>query len=378
MNKNLIEINGHIDSWGYQRSNLKWRLSEVKGPVTVRISSYGGDINEAMKISQMLADRGDVTVQFLGMCASCVTWMAYGADKVQIAEDALWLCHKSSTVLDIYGSLNSDELDAKIAELQKCKKTNEALDLIIAKKYADRAKAPIKDMMKLMEEERWLTAKEVKNLGLVDEVIKASGIIKNLQNMYLQNCADLGLPVPHFDDDNEKSLIDSFLDKCKSLLTSSGGIPASQLRNLHFQSSDGEEHENQIINNNENIIMNKSFVSVNTLLSVEGFAENEGKVSLTVDQMKAINDALAANGDTADKLKTANDSLQKANDDLKKVADILDAIEDNKSIEGLCNKAQSLVNFIKRVPLAANVVPAAGSAKDEFKECKDPINSINQ
>ena len=360
MATNLIEINGAIDSYGWQRSNVKYQLQNLKNKeVTVRISSMGGDVNEAMKISQLLADHGNVTVQFLGMVASAATWMAYGASKVQMAEDALWLCHKTSVLLDIYKSLNADELDAKIEELNKAKKTNEALDLIIAKKYADHSGANISDMLDLMKDAAWLTAKDVKEKGLVDEIIKASGSIKNCEQMIIQNCADLDLPVPHFAEPQQEqkdSLIDTIVNKCKELFVSKDGVPASDFHKLQFSAE-------QNTNNNTTTLMNKNFVAVNALLNVEGVEESEGKITLTNDQMTAICNALEAK--------------KKADDQLQKVSDILDKIEDNKSISGIENKAQSLVNLINRIPVGAVVTTLnSGEHKDEELKGSDSINDI--
>lgn len=369
MATNIIEINGTIDSWGYQRSNVKWQLSQLKNKeVIVRIMSIGGDVNEAMKISQLFADHGNVTVQFLGMVASSATWMAYGASKVQMAEDALWLCHKASTVLDIYKALNADQLQAKIDELQKAKKTVEALDLIIAKKYADRSGSKLSDMLDLMKEEKWLTAKETKAKGLVDEVIKASGSIKNQHDLIIQNCADLNLPVPQFTDVQEQkdSLIDTIVNKCKELFVSKNdSVPASKFRDVHFLIEDGNVRIEENINNNKQQLMNKTFTAVNTLLNIEGVNESEGKVTLTTDQMTAICNALG--------------EKKQADEQLNKVTEILDKFEDNKSITGLENKAQSLINLINRIPLTAQTPQDKGQHEDAYKvENADPINSVLQ
>lgn len=376
MATNIIEINGTIDSWGWQRSNIKYQLSNLKGKdATVRIMSLGGDVNEAMKISQLFADHGNVTVQFLGMVASSATWMAYGANKVQMAEDALWLCHKTSTVLDIYKALNADQIQQKIDELQKAKKTNEALDLIIAKKYAEHSGQKLSDMLDLMKEEKWLTSKDAKAKGLIDEVIKASGSIKNQHELIIQNCADLNLPTPQFSDIQEQkdTLIDIVINKCKELFQPKGGVPASQFHDLHLSAEDDGEGNivddaadaDKNINNNKQQLMNKTFTAVNTLLNIEGVTETEGKVTLTVDQMTAICNAL-------------NEKKQ-SDAQLTKVAEVLDKFEDNKSITGIENKAQCLINLINRIPLVAQTPEDKGNHEDTYKvENADPINSVRE
>lgn len=344
---NIIELNGVIDSWGWQTSNIKWQLSQYKGKdVILRVNSMGGDVNQAMAISQKLHDHGNVVVQFVGMNASASTWMAFGAKKVQIAEDSLWLCHKTSTVVGIYKSLNADEIDKKIDELQKCKKTNEALDLIIAKKYADRGKKSVNEMLDLMSESKWLTASEAKDYGFVDEVIKASGQINNCHDMIIQNCADLSLPVPHFadkidsDDDNKSSLIDCIINKCKELFA--------------------PKEEQNINNNNE--IMNKSFIAVNALLNVEGVTENEQNVQLTTEQMQTVNEAISQG------------KTYKA--ELDELITLINNVENCKAVEGTKAKVEALINLVKSVPLAEPVVQQQQTEEKIGGECTDPINAV--
>lgn len=349
----LIEINGPIDSYGYQRSLLRYNLHGTEGQdVVVRISSFGGDVNEAMKIAQMFADHGSVTVQFLGMVASAVTWMAFGAAKVQICEDALWLCHKCSTEVYIYKSLNADQIDEKIKELEKAHDTAAALDLIIAKKYSDKSGKKLDEMLDLMSEEKWLTASAVKSLGLVDEVIKASGSVQNHRDLLVKNCADLGLPAPNFEQEKGKSsLVDAIINRCKELF-----VPKNE-KNEGAAADDPKVEE--IINNNIEKLMNKTFTAVNSVLGVEGVTENEGSVTLTSEQMTAINSALA--------------EKDAAQNQLKEVGEVLDSIEGNKKIDGLKNKAQSLVNLINRVPILGKTPEDNGDHHDENEG--DPINA---
>lgn len=341
MAKNIIEINGTIDSWGYQKSNLKWRLSQYKDQeVTVRINSLGGDVNQAMAMSQALADHGKVTVQFLGMVASAVTWMAYGAEKVQMAEDSLWLCHKTSTPVDIWDNLNADEIDKKIEELQKAKETNKALDLIIAKKYADHCNGSVQNMLKLMSDEKWLSAKDAKKLGLVDEIIKPSGKIKNEFKFCQQMCEDLHLPTFEIESEIEDdTIIDKVINACKEL----------------FQPKQVEAQENNVEQNKNNKEMKTKVANVVALLAVLNVKEIEAednKVTLSVEQLNEIETSLNAKA--------------KAEAQNKKLVEILDSIEGSKSIEGAENKAQSLVNMVKNFPvMVANALPKNSPATND-------------
>ena len=95
MNEVVLEVNGMIDHYGWQRTNIRYFLNKNKGnAVRLKVNSFGGSVNEAIAISKLLEDHGNVTVEFIGFCASAVTWMAFGAKTREMHEDSLWLCHK--------------------------------------------------------------------------------------------------------------------------------------------------------------------------------------------------------------------------------------------------------------------------------------------
>ena len=172
MKEYIIDLFGDITNWGYSRNYIKYYLDQAgKNPVRLRVTSFGGNVNEAIAISKLLEEHGDVTVEFIGFNASAVTWMAFGAKRIVAYEDTLWLAHKSSVAVSFYGAFNADSIEEKIKELQNKKQMAEALDLIIAKKYADYTGKTIEEIFGLMGESKWLTAQEAKDWGFVNEVL---------------------------------------------------------------------------------------------------------------------------------------------------------------------------------------------------------------
>lgn len=348
----MIELRGDIYSWTV--SDISWRLSENKNKdVTLRVNSFGGDLNAAMVIAQKISDHGGVTVQYIGLNASAATIIGFGAKKSVMAEDAMWLIHKPLKLVDAYEYMNSDDIDKTIQDLEKQKKMLEALDLIVANKYAKRSGKSIKDILDIMKEQKWMTSQEVLDLKFVDEVIEASGEIQNHAALLVQNCVDLKLPVPQFknsaepvqkNDDNE-SFFNRIIEACKEMFA-----PICK--------EEKKEDKPYIVNK----VMNKSYVSINNLLKVEGVEESDGKITLTADQMTAINAAL--------------DESAKNKTELEKVTTVLDKFEGNKDIEGAGNKAQSLINIVDKFPtqVVNTVVPAAGTEKTI--EGGDPINAV--
>lgn len=110
--------------------------------------------------------------------------------------------------------------------------------------------------------------------------------------------------------------------------------------------------------------MNKTFVMVNALLGVEGLAENNGKVELTIDQLQKICNAL----------KEADDNKQS----VTKATEALDAISPNiKGITGLENKIQAVAVVLNMVPKgvpAGNALPKEDKVDDFSETAKDPVN----
>ena len=110
--------------------------------------------------------------------------------------------------------------------------------------------------------------------------------------------------------------------------------------------------------------MNETYKSVNEILNVSGVEEKEGKVSLTLDQMKLINDAL----------KNAKDAKTKAENDLKTATDSLDALSDEvKNAADVTAKVAVIKNIMDKVP-DTKVHTGQHSVEDFADVAKDPIN----
>lgn len=360
MNEVVLEVNGIIDHWGFQKSHIRYFLDKNKGSaIRCKINSWGGSVNEALAISKMFEEHGNVTVEFIGFCASAVTWMAFGAKTREMHEDSLWLCHKASIRVDVYGQMNTDQIEQTIKQLENEKKNQEAIDLIIAKKYLDMCsnkEKTVNDIFELMKQERWLNADEVKEWGFIDKIIPGINKVTNeYRKLMVDNCASLKYPVPVFEAlENESPIeVQPSNDIVERIVNSVKAI---------FRPKEKEEPST---NSNINAIMNKTFVMVNALLGVEGLTENNGKVELTIDQIQTICNALKEAGENK---KTVEDATK-----------AIDGISENvKAISGLSNKIQAVAAVINMVPSgvpAGNGVPAK-EAEDYSEIAKDPVNEF--
>lgn len=363
MKQAIFKIYGPIDRYGWQLYRVRSFLSEhAKDEVIIEVNSLGGSVNDAMMISKEIKDHGNVTVRLLAFCASASTWMAYGAKRVEIADDALWLCHQASVSVEIYASMNADELEKAIADLEKSKKMAEATDLIIARKYLNKAIANGKEtalakVLDLMKEEKYLTAQEVLELGFVDGIITdARSMTSEVRQFVVENHAALqmpAVPAPAAQQEEEEGLV----VRVRNIVSEIFGSR---------QQNNGQKDTPPI---KQNTSMKKQFALINALLAVAALeASEDGKVTLTQEQMQSIEDALSAK-------KVAEQAVKDA-------TEAIDAISDNvKSIEGLKNKVMAVKTVLDRTPLMAPVTTASQQTEElrKAKELEDSAkDEINQ
>lgn len=160
-----------IGCWGYSKQYVRSILAGYKGKhIDVKISSYGGDLDHGLDIRQQFVDHGDVTVHIHGFTASAATVIAMGAKKVCMSRYAMFLVHKCSNFIDVWGNLNADEMQKLIEDLTENKKENDKIDVVLANLYAARCKKKVSEILDVLKAGRWLTAQEALDYGFIDEI----------------------------------------------------------------------------------------------------------------------------------------------------------------------------------------------------------------
>lgn len=140
-------------------------LGKVK-TINCRINSPGGQVFEGMTIYNLLAAHpAQVVVHVDGLAASIASVIAMAGNKINIADNAMMMIHDAWGV----GFGTADEI----------RKTADVLDSItstIAATYAKRSKADPAKIRSMMAAETWMTAKEAKDCGLVDNVVDSMNV----------------------------------------------------------------------------------------------------------------------------------------------------------------------------------------------------------
>lgn len=166
-----IIIDDYI-GWPCSYSSIKKQLSGLPNDaeVSVLISSLGGSLLDGLKIRQLFADHGNVTVYLHGMVASAATIIAMGAKKIIMGQNALFLMHRCSNWVESWGMMNAEELAATISRLEKSKADLETIDQAVAGIYAARCKKPLAEVAIWMQQADFIGADECKRRNLIDAV----------------------------------------------------------------------------------------------------------------------------------------------------------------------------------------------------------------
>lgn len=278
-----IDIDGYIGAYGYSKQYVRSVLEANKNnAVNVRINSLGGSLDDALDMAARFNEHGNVTVYMYGYCASAATVASLGAANVIIDENAFYLAHKVMNWVDIWGMLNADEMQQTIEQLEQNKQDNDKMDLVLARMYAKKSGKPVSDILDVLTKGAWLTANEVADLGFVDGIGKGLSYKAPTINEKLNA---LGLPLPFNGVGKPKGVFDT-------------------IKNLISKTN----------------VMLKQFLNLNTLLKVDGFESKENGITLTEDQMTAIDNELKANADKVNSL-----SVQIAEKD-KRIVELEDQV----------------------------------------------------
>lgn len=133
-------------------------------PITLLVNSPGGEVVAASVIRSILQEySGMVTADIVGLAASAATVVVTGADRIRMRESALFMVHDPSGIA--WG--NIDEIKSFLGVLKTVKDV--IIDTYQTKTGLDREK-----LAKMMSDETWLTAREAKDFGFIDEVVTGS------------------------------------------------------------------------------------------------------------------------------------------------------------------------------------------------------------
>lgn len=129
--------------------------------VVVDIASNGGDVSAGSQIYTALRSyQGNVIVNVVGLAASAASVIAMAGDKVRMSPTSQLMIHKAMT--SSYG--NADDMNKVSSVLSK-------VDQSIASAYQAKTGMKQIDVLKMMQDETWMTADDAVRLGFADEIM---------------------------------------------------------------------------------------------------------------------------------------------------------------------------------------------------------------
>ena len=329
-----ISLKGYVGGYDFDRSTVDRELAKNEGKqVNVLIDSLGGSLATGLSISAAFKNHGNVNVHFVGLNASAATIASLGAAHISIDAGAMYLVHKCSMALFSalqsacggyeWGSLNSDQFATLIADCEKIKADLDKLDLNCAQLYAARCKRKTEDLLALMKVGGWLTAKEALDWGFVDEITDlADEPAPKLTDALASAMANAGMPIPNIpisvtdevawlgQEPDKESAFARFLTAITSLFKPS--------------------------TNPITTAMIKTYTFLSAILADKPLTVNDGKATVSTEQLDCIEDALAEKDRLCNEQKKTIEQRDatiadlKAKLDAKPAASTTTVVEDNK------------------------------------------------
>lgn len=297
-------IGEEFDWWTGQRGTtadmVKAFLDKHKDQeVQIAVSSPGGYLNDGITIAEMIAEHGKCNMVIVGMTASAATVLCMKAKSVKIAKGSLMLIHNSSQYIYSGGLSNKQKIDAYIENLKKTRENLDTIDKAIADFYASRNGKTIEENMAMMDKEKWMTAQDAVDFGIVDAILdddETKTQTKAIQNVYASYTGieeHYGLPqLPEFEKAGAK-VPKGVIARLKEFISGSGDTEDTEdLSQIHTQNP---------IKTMKKIVLN-FICAVLSLKDIE--ICEDGKAAITEDQLNALENALKEKNDRISALET--------------------------------------------------------------------------
>ena len=331
-----LHLKGFVGGYDFDRNYVDYVLARYEDkPVNVLIDSLGGSLATALSIASAFKNHGDVTVHFVGMNASAATVASLGAKRITMDSSAMYLVHKCSAEFFEWGNLNADQLAEVVSHCEAAIRDLNKLDNNIAQMYAAKCSKSRDKLLDLMKVGGWLSAKEACEWGFVDEVTDLGETKPVLTDAVASAMAAAGIPIPNVPAADKETAFARFLAAISSLFKT-------------------KNEDNDSVNHTEitktQTLMNQFLPLLGKVLNIEGFAVGEEGCTLTLEQLKSVEQSIGERdkrlAELADELNAvkqspADTSTAVINDGKQDAPRPHDEVE---SFAQACSSAQQLYN----------------------------------
>ena len=132
--------------------------------ITIHLNSVGGDVNSSLAIHNRLCGlSANITVIVDAVAMSGGSVIMCAGDTIKVNPGSVIMIHDCWTY--VWDAFNSTKLQKMANELS-------VIDRSIAEIYSTRFAKPLDDILKLMDEETYMTGREAVEMGFADELIE--------------------------------------------------------------------------------------------------------------------------------------------------------------------------------------------------------------
>ena len=164
---------GDIGGWsGIDGAEWVQGFNAIEADVIhLRVDSGGGDIFTARTMkTAIMQHKAKVIVHIDGLAASAASFLAMGADEIEIVDGGFLMIHNAASYMDIYGYFNQKALQDIRDEIEHEIALHVKINDSIANDYVKYSGGKKTDFVKWMDDETWFTGEEALAAGLVDRV----------------------------------------------------------------------------------------------------------------------------------------------------------------------------------------------------------------
>lgn len=276
--------------------------------LTIAVSSLGGYIHEGLAIMEHIKAHGKCNMVILGMTASAATVLCMKAQSVKIARGSMMLIHNSSQMLEVWTSANKEQIDEIIKMFQHERDQLDTIDKCMADIYSMKNGKTVDDNLSLMTQEKWLTASEALDFGLVDAILDDDDLgakAKSIKASFagLSGASEhYGFPTFETEPAPSRSLLQRMKEGLSKITALIDGEEAAPMAGTQDDTVDSSQIINHKPTPMKKIILNL-MCAVLALQDIEVDAE-AGTAKLTEAHLQAIEDDLKAKADRISDLET--------------------------------------------------------------------------
>jgi len=137
----------------------------------LRIDSQGGDVFAARAIKTAIQQhKSKVIAHIDGLAASAASFIAMGADEIEMVDGGFFMIHNALSFMDVFGYFNADDLTDLRETIDKEIDLHAKINESIANDYVKKTGNDQSEVLAWMADETWFTAAEALENNFIDRI----------------------------------------------------------------------------------------------------------------------------------------------------------------------------------------------------------------